>query len=275
MKLATYETPAGPRLGVVEGEDLFELEGLELPDVGALLRGPGLAAAQRGARVGPWASAKLLPPVLEPRRIVCVGANYALHREEMGRGDLPYPTLFVRWPSSLVGHGRDIVRPKASERFDFEGELAFVVGREARNVDEADALTYVAGYACFDDGSVRDFQRHTTQFTPGKNFDASGAFGPYMVTADDVGDPHALELATRVNGETLQSANTEQMTFRIPHLLAYISSFTTLEPGDVVATGTPSGVGDKRTPPVYLRDGDRLEVEITRVGRLCVGVRDE
>lgn len=279
MKLTTFETPDGPRLGAVVDGDLFDLHALGVHDVGGLLAGPGVEAAKAALhsapKVGPLSQARLLPPVLAPTRIVCVGANYALHRKEMGRGDLPFPTLFVRWPSSLVGHGRSIVRPRLSTRFDFEGELAVVIGRRARHVTPEQAYEHVAGYACFDDGSVRDYQRHTTQFTPGKNFDASGAFGPYVVTADEIADPHALHLETRVNGEVLQASSTEEMTFRVPDIIAYVSAFTTLEPGDVIATGTPSGVGDKRDPPVYLKAGDRLEVEITNLGCLSVGVVDE
>lgn len=279
MKLLTFQSDTGPRLGAADGQDLVDLGGLNLPDVGALLAGPGLQAAQRALpnapRIGPWAKAVLHCPVLNPQRIICVGANYDLHRQEMGRDVLPYPMLFVRWPSSLVGHGQNLVCPSASERFDYEGELAVVIGRAARNIEASEAWTYVAGYSCFNDGSVRDFQRHTAQFTPGKNFDGSGAMGPFMVTADEIPDAHQLELRTRVNGEQVQFANTEQMSFRIPELLAYISTFTTLEPGDVIATGTPSGVGDKRKPPLYLKAGDRLEVEISGVGHLEVGVEGE
>lgn len=279
MKLATYERDGRPHLGAVVGDDLMALALDGVHDVGSLLAGPGLEAAAAAlpsaTRVGDWTQAKLLPPVVAPTRIVCVGANYHLHRKEMGRGDLPYPTLFVRWPSSLVGHGDAIERPAASERFDYEGELAVVIGRAGRHIAEAEALSHVAGYACFDDGSVRDYQRHTTQFTPGKNFDRSGAFGPYMVTADEVPDPQALDLETQVNGEVVQSSSTSAMTFGVAETIAYVSRFTTLSPGDVIATGTPSGVGDKREPPLYLKAGDHLQVAITQVGCLRVRVIDE
>lgn len=279
MKLATFHSDQGPRLGAVLDDGLHDLGELGISDVGALLRGPGLGAAKaaldRAPPVGKASQAQLLPPVLSPNRIICVGANYALHRKEMGRGDLPHPTLFVRWPSSLVGHGAQIVKPACSERFDFEGELAVVIGARGRQVPRERAYEIVAGYACFDDGSVRDYQRHTTQFTPGKNFDRSGAFGPYLVTKDEVPDPHALHLETRVNGQVVQSSGTDAMSFRVPDIIAYVSAFTTLEPGDVIATGTPSGVGDKREPPLYLKGGDRLEVQITQVGHLAVDVIDE
>lgn len=279
MKLISFLGKHGPQLAALDADNAKDLSALAVPDVGALLNGPGLDAALEACKdapdLGPWSQLKLLCPVHKPQRIICVGANYDLHRQEMGRQVLEHPTLFVRWPSSLVAHGEQVVRPKASERFDYEGELALIIGRQARSLRAEDAMPHVAGYTCFNDGSVRDFQRHTTQFTPGKNFDASGAMGPCFVSADEIHDPHNLELRTRLNGQPLQSANTGQMSFRIPELLAYISTFTTLQPGDVVATGTPSGVGDKRKPPVYLKPGDRLEVEISQVGRLEVGVRQQ
>lgn len=279
MKLISFLGKRGPQLAALDADNARDLSALAVPDVGALLEGPGLGAALEVSKdapsLGPWSQLKLLCPVHRPQRIICVGANYDLHRQEMGRDVLEHPTLFVRWPSSLVAHGGEVVRPKVSERFDYEGELALIIGREARSVRAEEAMDYVAGYTCFNDGSVRDYQRHTTQFTPGKNFDASGAMGPCFVSADEIPDPHNLELRTRINGESLQSANTRQMSFRIPELLAYISTFTTLQPGDVVATGTPAGVGDKRKPPVYLKPGDQLEVEISEVGRLEVGVRQQ
>ncbi len=268
MKLVTLQTTAGPALGALRDDDIVDLSRLGVRDVGELLAGPGLqvvqAAIQDAPSLGGLSQVRLLPPVLKPQRIICVGANYDLHRKEMGREALPYPTLFVRWPSSLVGHAQNLLRPSVSERFDYEGELALVMGKYGE----------VAGYTCFNDGSVRDYQRHTTQFTPGKNFDGSGAMGPFFVSADEVKNPHDLTLTTRLNGEVMQLANTEQMSFKIPDLLKYIGTFTTLEPGDIIATGTPSGVGDKRKPPVYLKPGDQLEVEISEVGCLTVGVQD-
>jgi 2-keto-4-pentenoate hydratase/2-oxohepta-3-ene-1,7-dioic acid hydratase in catechol pathway len=207
------------------------------------------------------------PPLTSPR-IFCIGVNYRDHRDEMGHDDVPYPTIFVRFASSLVGHGSAMVRPAASDRLDYEGELAVVIGRAGRRISPDAALAHVAGYACFDDGSVRDFQRHTSQFTAGKNFDRSGAFGPWMVTADEIGDPAGLAIETRVNGEVRQRSNTELLINDIPAVLGYLSSFTELQPGDVIATGTPGGVGAARTPPVFLQAGDVVEVEIERVGLL-------
>jgi 2-keto-4-pentenoate hydratase/2-oxohepta-3-ene-1,7-dioic acid hydratase in catechol pathway len=207
-------------------------------------------------------------------KILCVGVNYRPHIEEMGRDIPDYPVVFTRFASSLVGPGEPVIRPLASEQFDFEGELAIVIGKPARHVSRGDALDYVAGYCCFLDGSVRDWQRHTGQFTAGKNFDRSGAIGP-MVPAADVPDHTALELTTRVNGEVMQRGRVGDLVFDIPQLIEYCSTFTELRPGDVIATGTPGGVGAARTPPVWLRDGDLVEVEISGIGVLRNPVRDE
>ena len=224
----------------------------------------------------PLAEATLLPPVPEPQRILCAGVNYAAHAVEGGRsGDRqPHPAVFTRFASSLVGHGQPVERPAVSAHFDYEGELAVVIGRRARSLDVADALTVVAGYTCFMDGSVRDFQRHRDQWIPGKNFDNSGAMGPWIVTADEVGDPAALHLTTAVNGEVLQDAPTADMIHSIAEIVAYCSAFTTLEAGDVIATGTPSGVGFARTPPRWLQPGDTVTVTITGVGTLTNTVVD-
>jgi 2-keto-4-pentenoate hydratase/2-oxohepta-3-ene-1,7-dioic acid hydratase in catechol pathway len=206
--------------------------------------------------------------VTDPRRILCAGVNYDEHRVETGRDPSANPTIFTRYPSSLVGHGSALVKPRESDAFDYEGELAVVIGRAGRRVPVADALAHVAGYSAFMDGSVRDWQRMTSQFTPGKNFDASGAFGPWLLTADEVADPQALHLRTIVDGDVLQEAGTELMIFSVAELIAFCSTFTTLEPGDVIATGTPGGVGDRRTPPRYLVPGSRVTVDITGVGCL-------
>jgi 2-keto-4-pentenoate hydratase/2-oxohepta-3-ene-1,7-dioic acid hydratase in catechol pathway len=265
----------GPRAsyGAVVGDGVVDLGarlGARFPDVDALLAADALGEAAHLARRGadrPLAGLRYRLPV-QARRVVCVGVNYDEHRKEMGREVPAHPVLFTRFASSLVAHGEAIERPAASARLDYEGELAVVIGRPGRDIPAARALEHVAGYACLDDGSVRDFQRHTPQFTPGKNFDRSGAFGPYLVTADEVPDPQALELVTRVDGEVVQSASTALMIFPVVELIRYVSSFMRLEPGDVIATGTPSGVGDKRDPPLYLAPGMTLEVEIERVGRL-------
>lgn len=208
------------------------------------------------------------------RKILCVGVNYRPHIEEMGREVPEYPVVFIRFPGSLVGDGEAIVRPRVSEQFDFEGELAIVIGKRARHVSRADAYDHIAGYCCFMDGSVRDWQRHTSQFTAGKNFDRSGAIGP-TVPAADIPDPAALRLTTRVNGKVMQEGRVADLVFNIPALVEYCSTFTELRPGDIIATGTPGGVGAARKPPVWLRDGDSVEVEIPGLGVLTNPVRDE
>ncbi|MDH3620673.1 MAG: fumarylacetoacetate hydrolase family protein [Gammaproteobacteria bacterium] len=208
------------------------------------------------------------------RKILCVGVNYRPHIEEMGREVPDYPVVFVRFPGSLVGNGEPLIRPRVSEQYDFEGELAVVIGKRARHVAREDAFDYVAGYCCFMDGSVRDWQRHTGQFTAGKNFEQSGAIGS-MVPVDEVPDPSALRLTTRVNGEVMQEGAVADLVFDIPALLEYCSTFTELRPGDVIATGTPGGVGAARKPPVWLREGDLVEVEISGLGVLANPILDE
>jgi 2-keto-4-pentenoate hydratase/2-oxohepta-3-ene-1,7-dioic acid hydratase in catechol pathway len=190
------------------------------------------------------------------------------HIREMGRERPDKPVLFTRFAASVVGHGQPLVKPLASEQFDFEGELAVIIGRRARRVSRERALDYVAGYSCFNDGSVRDFQRHSAQFTPGKNFHASGAFGPWLVTTDEVPDPRALRLTTRLNGEVVQDESVGELCFDVPALIEYCSIFAQLEPGDVIVTGTPGGVGAGRKPPLWMKPGDTIEVEIEGIGKL-------
>jgi 2-keto-4-pentenoate hydratase/2-oxohepta-3-ene-1,7-dioic acid hydratase in catechol pathway len=218
---------------------------------------------------------RFLPIVPNPDKILCVGVNYRPHIEEMGRQVPDHPVVFVRFPGSMVGHGEGIVRPRISQQFDFEGELAVVIGRRARHVSQDVALDYVAGYCCFMDGSIRDWQRHTPQFTPGKNFHRSGAMGPWLATSDDIEDTSSLNLTTRVNGEVMQRGRVTDLVFDIPRLIAYCSTFAELLPGDVIATGTPGGVGAARTPPMWLVAGDVVEVEIPGVGLLRSHVEDE
>jgi 2-keto-4-pentenoate hydratase/2-oxohepta-3-ene-1,7-dioic acid hydratase in catechol pathway len=218
-----------------------------------------------------------LPPVTEPRRILCIGVNYATHAAESDRAPTgqDHPVVFTRFASSLVGNEQPIIRPHASTAFDWEGELAVVIGRTGRHVPAAAAHTVIGGWSCFMDGTLRDYQRHTSQFIPGKNFDASGSFGPWIVTPDELPDAGSLDIATTVNGETMQHATTSDLIHPIDRLIAYCSTFTTLEPGDVIATGTPGGVGYARTPPIFLVPGDVVEVIIEGVGTLRNTVLDE
>ncbi|MBM3778400.1 MAG: fumarylacetoacetate hydrolase family protein [Acidimicrobiia bacterium] len=214
-------------------------------------------------------------PVCEPRKILCVGHNYADHRAEMGRPPLAHPTIFTRFPDTLVGHQAPIVRPRVSTALDFEGELAVVIGKEARHVPRERALEYVAGYACFNDASVRDWQRHTSQFTPGKNFPGTGPLGPDLVTPDEVGPLGSQRIQTRLNGTVVQAATLDQMIFTVADLVAYVSAFTRLTTGDVIASGTPGGVGAMREPPLWMQPGDLVEVEIDGVGCLRNPIADE
>jgi 2-keto-4-pentenoate hydratase/2-oxohepta-3-ene-1,7-dioic acid hydratase in catechol pathway len=285
VRLVSFLLDDAARYGVHEGPEgagvLRDVtDRLPEPDLARVLAAPdGLGRLADAAATAPHVDPRAvtwLPPVVAPAKILCIGVNYHAHREEMGRGDdAPHPTVFVRWPSSLVGHGQPVVRPLESEAFDYEGELAVVIGRRGRRIAVADALDHVAGYSCFLDGSVRDWQRHTTQFTAGKNFDRSGAFGPWIVTADEVPDPGVLHLRTTVDGEVLQDSGTDLLIASVPELIAYCSTFATLEPGDVIATGTPGGVGSARTPPRWLRPGESVEVTISGIGTLANPVRDE
>lgn len=216
-----------------------------------------------------------LPPIPDSGRIICIGLNYKRHIEETGHEVPSHPILFSRYPSSLVGQDQPLVRPKVSTAFDFEGELAFVVGKPGRHVPAHRALEHVAGYACFNDGSLRDFQRHTSQFLPGKNFDRSGSFGPLMVTPDEVGDVRDLTLTTRLNGEVMQQTRIDDLLFGVEDLIAYVSQIWEIRPGDVIATGTPGGVGAARDPKIWMKPGDRIEVEIDRLGTLSNPIVEE
>lgn len=216
----------------------------------------------------PLADLHLLPPIPNPAKIFCIGHNYEEHRNEMNREKLPYPAVFTRFADSQTGHGEPVLLPRVSSQLDFEGEMAVVIGRGGRYIASEEALEHVAGYSCYLDGSVRDWQRHTSQFTPGKNFPGTGGFGPWMVTADEIPDPQTLELTTRLNGAVVQHANTGQMIFSVRELIAYCSSFTPLLPGDVIVSGTPGGVGVRREPQLFMKAGDGVEVEIGSIGTL-------
>lgn len=271
MKFVSYVGPSGPGFGLLNADGVIALDGrLPARDLKALA-GLGLDLAKPWAKASPdfaLAAVTLLPPVPNPAKILCVGINYDDHRAETGRAKSDYPTIFTRFADTLIADGRALVRPGASAMLDYEGELAVVIGKGGRNIPASRALEHVAGYACFNDASVRDWQRHTSQFTPGKNFPATGGFGPALVSADEVGDPQALKLVTRLNGQVMQEAGTDLMIFKVADIIAYVSAFTRLEPGDVIATGTPGGVGQARNPPVFLAPGDTVEVEISKVGKL-------
>ncbi len=215
-----------------------------------------------------FAQVRLLPPVPFPGKIFCIGKNYADHAAELGGAVLTTPEIFTRFPSTLIPAGAPIVKPLETDLWDYEGELAVVIGKGGRRIPRENALQHVAGYSCFNDVSARDFQTRITQWTAGKNFDGSGPFGPCLVTADEIGDPQDLGISLVLNESVMQQANTKDMVFPVAFLIAHLSEFITLSPGDVIATGTPGGVGMARTPPRYLRDGDHVKVIIEKVGVL-------
>lgn len=281
MRFATFRLNGAPTWGLIDGEQAVDLGAVlsgRYPDLKSVIAASALAevaAAAAGAPRHPLSAVTWLPVVPNPDKILCVGLNYEMHRKETGRAEVENPTIFARFANSQTGHGADIVRPRVSHELDFEGELAIVIGKPGRYIAREDAFAHVAGYACYNDGSVRDFQRHTHQFTPGKNFPDTGAFGPWLMTPDELGPLPDLRLQTRVNGQVVQDATFDQMIFDIPKIIEYCSSFTRLEPGDVIATGTPGGVGAKRNPPLWLKPGDLVEVEIDRLGILRNGIVDE
>ncbi|MCE6076626.1 fumarylacetoacetate hydrolase family protein [Agrobacterium vitis] len=211
----------------------------------------------------------LLPVIPDPSKILCIGVNYVAHREETKRPEVGHPTVFIRFADSQIGHGQPMIKPSQSDCLDFEAELAVIIGRGGRNITEEDAMQHIAGYSCYHDGSVRDWQRHSSQFTPGKNFPATGAFGPALVTPDEIEDYTQLSITGRLNGQVVQQATLADLIFPIPALIAYLSAFTPLSAGDVIVTGTPGGVGERREPPLYMKAGDVFEVDIPGVGLLA------
>ncbi|MDU8912323.1 fumarylacetoacetate hydrolase family protein [Aestuariicoccus sp. MJ-SS9] len=247
----------------------------EYPDLKSVLAAGAVARLDGAGEALALADVTLLPPVPNPDKIICVGLNYLPHIIESGRPHPEYPSLFTRYPESLVGHGTPIERPRASREFDYEGELAFVIGKPGRHIAREDAWDHIAGYSCVNEGSIRDYQNHTTQFWPGKSFERSGAMGPALVTPDEVGDIRAQTLTTRVNGNVEQHAPISELAIGIPEIIAYASTVITLKPGDVIVTGTPGGVGRYRKPELFLEPGMSVEVEITGVGTLVNEVIDE
>ncbi len=280
MKALSFEVSGHATYGVLSDDGVHEVidqfldRYADLKTVIAAGQLRALATNVRETGLRP-AEIRYLPLIPNPDKVICVGVNYRPHVEEMGR-DLPdKPVLFVRFAASLVGHQEPIIRTRVSEQYDFEGELAIVIGSRARHVARDQAYECVAGYTCFMDGTVRDWQRHTAQFTPGKNFHQSGALGPTLATPDEVPDPASLSLTTRVNGQLMQQGSLDELIFDIPALIEYCSTFAELLPGDIISTGTPGGVGAARQPPLWLRAGDIVEVDIGESGCLQNRVSDE
>lgn len=274
MRFAVILENGEVRLGVVE-KDRVALLGPDWTDLTAVLDPQGRARAESLARDLPataWrplSTARFAQPFARPGKVVCLGLNYRAHAQEGGYAVPDYPAIFLRVPSSLVAAGQPIVCPHVSEKLDYEAELLVVIGKGGRYIPEAEALGHVFGYTCFNDASVRDFQRKTHQWTPGKNFDGTGALGPVVVTADELPEgASGLRIACRLNGETLQDASTADMMVSVARAVATISEFMTLEPGDLIAMGTPQGVGHARTPPLWMKPGDTVEIEIEGIGIL-------
>ena len=276
MKFVTYLHDDKPGWGLLDDGAIVDLSHFE-PSLKAAVGNGSLADAAGAAANGETVSPDeitYLPPIPDPARILCIGQNYAAHRAEMGGATTAHPLIFTRYPSSVSGHNRKLVKPPESDHYDFEGELAVIIGKRGRRIPPDQALDHIAGYSCFMDGTIRDYQVHTTQYIPGKNFDDSGSCGPWMIPAGEMPDPNAgYRLETRLNGNTVQRTTTDLMIFSIPVLLAYLSTFTTLEPGDIIATGTPGGVGYKRKPQLFMSPGDRVEVELEGIGTLSNTIR--
>ncbi|MFZ9734815.1 MAG: fumarylacetoacetate hydrolase family protein [Burkholderiaceae bacterium] len=285
MRFLNFLHPDGTtRLGVLKDGGLIDLSVKGFPtSLDALLKtGPTLMDVLKADWPNLAPNAELeglrwLPPILNPSKAIAVGLNYVDHAAESPYKDPPkYPVLFHRFPSSWVGHGQPIIRPKVSTEFDYEGEIAVIIGKEGRHIAKADALSHVAGYSLFNDGSIRDYQFKSTQWMIGKNFDASASFGPWMVTADELPmGAVGLQLKTRLNGQVVQDANTRDMIFDVATLVSICSEIFALQPGDVIISGTPAGVGFARKPPLFMKHGDTVMVEVPEIGLLSNPVADE
>jgi 2-keto-4-pentenoate hydratase/2-oxohepta-3-ene-1,7-dioic acid hydratase in catechol pathway len=275
MRFISFTHQGRASWGRVDGDTVHDLGALEgaPADLKAAIAAGALSAAD--APVLARADVRLLPVIPNPSKILCVGHNYETHRQETGRAKVENPSIFIRFADTLTGADDPILRPSVSTSLDYEAELAVVIGKGGRAIPEAEAMSHVAGYACFNDASVRDWQWHTSQFAPGKNFPGTAPFGPELVTPDEIADLAAVPVRSRLNGIVMQEATVADMIFPIAKIIAYISAFTPLSPGDVIATGTPGGVGAKREPPVWMKAGDTIEVEIGGVGTLVSTIADE
>ena len=274
MKLLSYSVNGAAAFGAIEGERIFDL-GRRLAgitDLKSLLAAGGFERARRAiaGATADYSSAEVRfePVIVNPAKILCIGLNYEDHRLETQRASTAHPTVFTRFADTQVGHLGRIIKPRHSGKVDYEAELALVIGKPGRDIAVDQALAHVAGYSCYNDVSIRDYQSHTTQFTPGKNFPGTGPFGPALVDPLEVGPLGSQRIQSRLNGTLMQNATLGDMIFPVPALIAYISQWTRLDVGDVIVTGTPGGVGVKRKPPVYMNDGDEIVVEIDSVGQL-------
>ncbi len=278
MKLLSFATDGHVLFGAASGDGVVTLnDKIGQPSLRAALAAGAMEAMRQAARTAKpdraLADIKFLPVIPQPNKILCAGVNYRSHAAEVGR-ELPrQPSMFVRFADTLVGHGGDMIRPKLSDNFDYEGELALVIGKPGRHIPPDRALDHVAGYTIFVDGSVRDYQKFSV--TSGKNWPGTGPLGPWLVTTDEIPDPGKLTLTTRLNGQQVQHSGTDKLIYSIPQIVAFCSDFTALSPGDIIATGTPEGVGHGRNPPLWMTPGDTLEVEITHIGVLRAHIMEE
>ncbi|HTV28265.1 MAG TPA: fumarylacetoacetate hydrolase family protein [Xanthobacteraceae bacterium] len=278
MKLLSFRADGKEFFGAVSGDGVVTLnKRIKQPNLRAALEAGKMEAMQNAASEAKpdreLADITFRPVIPHPGKILCAGINYRAHAAETGREMPMQPSMFIRFDDTLVGHGGEMIRPSVSDNFDFEGELALVIGKPARHIKAEDALDHVAGYTCFVDGSVRDYQRFSV--TSGKNFPGTGPLGPWIVTTDEIPDPSKLTLSTRLNGAEVQHSPTDLLIYSIPQIIAFCSDFTALSPGDVIATGTPEGVGHGRKPPLWMKAGDTLEVEISSIGTLRTHIIDE
>jgi 2-keto-4-pentenoate hydratase/2-oxohepta-3-ene-1,7-dioic acid hydratase in catechol pathway len=280
MKLASYLSYGVETFGVVIGDGVVTLGGRLKAGYRTLREAIAAGALDEIRKVAKGARAdrkldevRYLPVISNPTKILCAGINYRSHAAETGRELPQQPSMFIRFADTLVSHDGEMIRPKISTNFDFEGELAVVIGRGGRHIKPDRAISHVAGYTCFIDGSVRDYQKFSV--TAGKNFPGTGPLGPWMVTTDEIPDPTKLVLTTKLNGQEMQRSGTDLLIHSVPHIIAFCSDFTQLYAGDIIATGTPEGVGQRRDPPVWMKSGDVLEVEISSIGTLRVRIVDE
>jgi len=282
MAYVTFQAEGRASYGIVRPDGVFDLGRrirTVLPDLKAFLaaEGLGLLTSPPSADTTDYATGEFtyLPVIPNPNKILCVGLNYEEHRQETGRPATAHPAIFTRYADTLIGHDAPMVLPPNSTSLDYEGELAVVIGKAGFRVSEADAPSLVAGYSIFNDGTLRDWQRHTAQFTPGKNFPGTGAFGPALLTPEEAGELGGKRIETRLNGNVMQKAILGDMIFPVARIVSYLSGFTRLAPGDVIATGTPGGVGFKRDPQVFMAPGDRVEVSIEGIGDLVNLIEQE
>jgi 2-keto-4-pentenoate hydratase/2-oxohepta-3-ene-1,7-dioic acid hydratase in catechol pathway len=280
MRVASYLADGIPAFGVVTGDGVVTMNDRLTQRHASLREALAAGALDEMRRVAKdarpdrdFAGLQMLPVIPQPGKTLCVGINYQSHAAEQGAGGAAKPNIFTKFADVLIGHNGEMVRPKASSEFDYEGELVVIMGRGGRAIKQEHALDYVAGYACGCDTSVRDFIK--ASLVTGKNFPQSSPVGPWMVTADEIPDPAKLTLTTRLNGQQVQQSGVDMLIYSVPALIEYLSAFTPLAPGDIIFTGTPDGIGAKRTPPLWMKDGDVIEVEISKIGTLSARVVDQ